>query len=73
LKSAGFARSPCAFGVAGLDGRLLGGDFAKRKVCGFMALVGLAGPLLKRCVEYSGFRDLRIQDLKDLGMWRSCA
>jgi hypothetical protein len=37
-----------SFGEAGFDGRVLCGNFVRRVVRVFIALVGLAGPLLKR-------------------------
>jgi hypothetical protein len=38
---------------AGIDSRRLCGDFARRRVGVFIALVGLAGPLLKRWCKYT--------------------
>jgi len=44
---------------AGFDGRVLCGNFARRVVRVFIALVGLAGPLLKRHCEYTVSKDLQ--------------
>jgi hypothetical protein len=46
--------------AAGLDGRQLCGDFARRAIGVLMALVDLAGPLLKRWCQYTATGDLVI-------------
>jgi len=56
-----FAAYPrTAADAAGPDIGMDGEEFARRAFGVFITLVGLAGPLLKRCCEYSVSRDLKI-------------